>query len=206
MRLKLQKYDLALEYTPERNLATADALSRGPELKSDDSKEDHPLEINVVHALSNSPTASITPQDCDRETEIEAQNRGLIASMPVTDQKKRELQIETAKDTVLQQLANTIFTGWPEERKKCLPSLLPYWNYREELCISEGLVLKGSRIVVPTSLRPAMLEKLHVGHLGMEKCKRRARTAIFWPGLNQDINDYISQCSACLNLRSRQPS
>ncbi len=49
-----------------------------------------------------------------------------------------------------------------------------------------------------------MLKRLHEGHLGTEKCKRRARTAIYWPGINADIDRMVSTCDTCLKHRAKQ--
>ena len=57
-----------------------------------------------------------------------------------------------------------------------------YYHFRDELAVLNGVVLKGTRIVVPRSMRADMLERIHEGHLGTEKCRRRARTALYWPG------------------------
>ena len=61
-------------------------------------------------------------------------------------------------------------------------SLHDYWNFREELTIEDHLVLKGDRIVIPPTLRPEVLNIIHQGHLGQEKCLLRARTSVFWEG------------------------
>ena len=39
----------------------------------------------------------------------------------------------------------------------------------------EGLVFKGERIVIPVALREVMLKRVHIGHMGMVKCKIRAK-------------------------------
>ncbi len=49
-----------------------------------------------------------------------------------------------------------------------------------------------------------MLKRLHEGHLGTEKCKRRARTAIYWPGINADVDRIVSTCDTCLKHRAKQ--
>ena len=49
-----------------------------------------------------------------------------------------------------------------------------------------------------------MLRRIHSSHLGIEKCKRRARDVLFWPGMNQKIADMISKCSTCNTYRDAQ--
>ena len=63
-------------------------------------------------------------------------------------------------------------------------------------------VLKGHKILIPKS---QILYSLHIGHAGIEKTLRRARTAIFWPGLHINIQKLISSCPECLSYRNSNP-
>ena len=56
---------------------------------------------------------------------------------------------ETDKDEVLVTLKNQIIKGWPQMRDDCPFPLRAFWSYRDELSILDGLVLKGTRIIVP---------------------------------------------------------
>ena len=56
----------------------------------------------------------------------------------------------------------------------------------------------GERVVIPNSIRSEMLQKLHESHLGMEKCRARARSVMYWPAMSNDINEMIAKCSTCL--------
>ncbi|KAJ8023221.1 hypothetical protein HOLleu_35558 [Holothuria leucospilota] len=49
-----------------------------------------------------------------------------------------------------------------------------------------------------------MLRRIHTGHLGIEKCKKRAREVIYWPRIDQDIKNLVEVCSTCLTYRSKQ--
>lgn len=64
-----------------------------------------------------------------------------------------------------------------------------------------GLVWKGDRVVVPRDLRKEMLGKIHYNHMGLEKSRLRARESVFWPGINNDIQNIISNCNVCLSHR-----
>ena len=52
-------------------------------------------------------------------------------------------------------------------------------------------------MVIPSSLRRDMKEKLHASHLGVESCLRRARETIFWPGMSNEIKEMIATCETC---------
>ncbi|KAL1447257.1 hypothetical protein WDU94_005579 [Cyamophila willieti] len=43
-----------------------------------------------------------------------------------------------------------------------------------------------------------MLKEIHEGHLGIVKCKSRARDSLFWPSMSMDIQDMIEKCRICV--------
>ena len=49
-----------------------------------------------------------------------------------------------------------------------------------------------------------ILEKLHAAHQGTEKMKLRARSAVFWNGINKDIDQTVSHCTECQEAQPRQ--
>lgn len=108
-----------------------------------------------------------------------------------------DVRRETACDPTLSAVVEAVTHGWPLQRSSCPSILSPYWNYREELGVQEGLLLTGSRIVVPDSMKPRILVQLHAAHQGMEKTKLLARSSIFWVRLNQDIEKMVSECTTC---------
>ena len=64
-------------------------------------------------------------------------------------------------------LKHTIMQGWPSSIKQVPPVLQPYWTFREELNVEDGLLLKGTRIVIPSKMCEAILKLIHEGHLGL---------------------------------------
>lgn len=126
--------------------------------------------------------------------------------MPISDERLAEFKIATAKDPVLQKLKETIMQGWPSHRQLTSSTVLPYYNYRDELSVQDGLILRGDRIVIPTTLRQSLKKRLHVGHLGINSCLRRARDLVYWPGMSKDIRQYIEACSICASHSDKQPS
>ena len=172
MLLRLQKYDIELEYTPGKQLKLADALSR---IDPCPGKEIEGLDM-TVHEF---------------ETQVNA-----------SPQKLDDIRRETELDSELQCLKHTIMNGWPEFRSECPPHICNYWNYRDELSLIDGILLKGNRIIIPKMLRCDVLNQIHYAHLGIDKCRLRARDSVFWPNINKDIADLISQCEACCELQN----
>ena len=109
----------------------------------------------------------------------------------------QQIQTETVKDPTLNVLKSFISHGWPDKRSDCPSHLHGYWNYREELTVANGLILKGTRIVIPKKVQPEVLKQLHYAHQGGEKCKLRAKGSVFWAGINADIENMVKDCNPC---------
>ena len=64
--------------------------------------------------------------------------------------------------------------------------------------------MKGARLVIPSTLRSKVLEQIHKGHLGIEKCMLKARDSVFWPGIFTDIRETVEKCGIC-QVSSKSP-
>ena len=95
-------------------------------------------------------------------------------------------------------LKHTIMQGWPNSIKQVPPVLQPYWTCREELNVEDGLILKGTRIVIPDKNHEAILKLIHEGHLGLSKCKLHAEETVYWLGLNDQLQKLVLNCELCL--------
>ena len=65
------------------------------------------------------------------------------------------------EDSTLPTVGEVIMRGWPDRRSDCPAGLLAYGNYRDELTVADGLILKGTLIIIPESLQSAVLKQLH---------------------------------------------
>ena len=174
--LKLQKYDFNLEYSPGKTMVVSDALSRVY-------LNDHASEIP--------------------ETQLIHQVTLTFQLLPISKARLVELQEQTSLGPVIQQLRSYTLHGWPEKFK--IPNALkPYYNIRSEIVCHENLLLKGQRIIVPSSLRKTMKDIIHQGHNSIEKCKVRARQSLYWPGMNAEIEELVARCSHCMTYRNKQ--
>ena len=114
----------------------------------------------------------------------------------------QSIQKETQNDVELQTLLQYIMKGFPMTKDECHYAVQPYFNYREELTVVNGLVLKGQRIVIPNKLRQSCLVRLTLLIWGLTKLYR-ARQSVFWPGLTKDINEIILACPACMKYAAK---
>lgn len=96
--MKMQRYDFELIYTPGKHLVLADALSRAPKM---------------CHMSST-------------EKEVENHVNMIVESLPVCDEKLKQISEETAKDKELQTVMDLIHNGWPKG------SFPKYYHLRSE--------------------------------------------------------------------------
>ena len=68
---------------------------------------------------------------------------------------------------------------------------------KNELCVLGKLVLCGTRIVIPQSLRKQVLHLAHEGHQGLVKMKGRLRTKVWWPKMDTDAKRICKSCHGC---------
>ena len=176
-RLRLQKYDFDFQYVPGKQLHVADALSR---------------------AYLSEATSEISDQDMTYHV------HSVITRLPISAARLEQFQHETENDKTFQEVKGYIMNGWPKSCTDIDPCIKPYYNIRDYLSYVHNLILKNQRIVVPTVLRQEMKETLHTGHSGIERCKRRARDTLCWPGINAHLEDYFASCTTCIEFRNQQ--
>ncbi len=75
---------------------------------------------------------------------------------------------------------------------------------KAELSEHGGLVIKGSRIVVPRVMRKEILEKIHKGHQGLTKSRERAKESVRWSGISTEQKNAVMSCQTCRELRNTQ--
>ena len=120
-----------------------------------------------------------------------------VCFVQFSSNKLAELRGSTTNDDELRLLMKYIIDGFPEKQRNIPVDIRKYWPYRDELSVENGLIIKGEQLVIPMTLRAKYLETIHEGHQGITRCQARARTCVFWPGINRDIESLISQCHQC---------
>jgi hypothetical protein len=132
------------------------------------------------------------------EESIEVEVHLLAENLPMYEL----LKTETKEDDTLEVLYRYITTSWPAFKN--LPTdIKPYWNFKEDLFVHDGVIYKCDRIVIPKSMRESILSLLHESHMGIEKTRSRARMVVNWPNLNLDIENLVKRCAKCQEFGPR---
>ena len=162
-------------YKKGKDIPVADALSRVTPMDPEDNIQ---LPIIAVNMITTHILMSVHPQD-------------------TVSKKLDRLRKSTAQDNQLTRLSHYINTGFPCDKKNLPTDLQEFLNHREALSIENGLITCGNRIIVPNEMRAKMLQYIHEGHQGKERCLLRARNTVFWPKITYDIQELIERCIIC---------
>ena len=112
-----------------------------------------------------------------------------LSTVSKSDEKLAQLKETTDAAT---QLSAVIRAGWPSSKQDVTKESLPFWNYHDVLSLSDSIVFKGERVVIPKKMQQEMLKHIHGSHFGIKKCKCRARDVLFWPEMTSQIQEMIS--------------
>ena len=173
----LSAYDFVVQYKPTAKHGNADGLSRLPlnVTEPDDLSE----EADVVCAIEEQQLDCLPIQSCD-------------------------IQKATMQDPVLSQVYSYTLNGWPTSSKSLPDKVKPFFSKRFELTVNSRCLLWGIRVVIPNKFHPAILHLLHDGHPGMTKMKSIARLHVWWPGIDETIEQFVKTCTSCAQI-ARDP-
>ena len=123
-----------------------------------------------------------------------------VLSINMSNEKHEIFEKELLKDETLKIVANFCKNGWPVHKSKVLDSVKIFYKNKNEIILENNILFLGDRIIVPKSLKNAMMAQLHEPHMGITKTKRRAKELFYWPLMDSDIENFISKCQICLHF------
>ena len=176
-RMRLMGYSYTISHVAGKDLWTADTLSRAP-LRAEATRADNELmESTNIYVDS------------------------IMDNLPVSATYMDTLRENLRADSVCSAVMKMCQDGWPDN-SSCTSLLKLYWAERAYLTVQDGLLLKGTRLVIPSAMRNDVLAKIHQGHQGVVKCRERARQSVWWPGLSQQLNELVQNCRTCIKERT----
>lgn len=81
---------------------------------------------------------------------------------------------------------------------------MPYFKIRHNLSVIEEVILMEDRILIPKLLRKEILSRIHVSHMGIQRTQNLAKETVYWPNINTDIFNLVSNCEICLKFQNSQ--
>ncbi|UYV65228.1 K02A2.6-like [Cordylochernes scorpioides] len=174
LRLRMMRYSYSIHHTPGKDIVVADALSRSP--------------IKISH-------------EKDLENEICSFVQQITSCPPFKDENMKEIWKYQNEERECREIKDYCEKGWPTKNELSAEAK-DFWFLRYEMSVIDGLLMRNSRIYIPKSLRSKVLNSLHEGHLGIEKCRGRARSSVWWPRISQEIGELVRNCPNCIEERS----
>ena len=171
--LLLSAFSYDIEFKPTRQHGNADGLSRLP--------------------LGHRQAAAL---ECHSMTAEGAFVIGQMQALPVTVER---LQTATRQDPVLSKVLLYAREGWPTETPEEYKTFL---NRKHELSTEGDCLLWDTGVVVPSKLRARLVEELHRDHPGVTRMKAVARSYMWWPGLDKELEECARGCQACQAFKS----
>lgn len=168
-------YDFEISYVSTNSFGYADFLSR---LINSRAQPDKESVIATIHM----------------KTAVKQIQQESIYAVTVTSE---DIQQETKNDPTLQSVINYLNLGSPSDKKDITDEIQPYYIRRNNLLVVNNSLMLGERVVIPPKLRNKVLRHIHKGHPGMEKAKSIARSYVYWPKINSDIEESVRTCSKC---------
>ena len=150
-------------------------------------------------ALSRLPRPVTTATD-DTCTELV----NLVQHMSSTCVSALHIKDWTTKDPLLSKVRRFIQLGWPNNVTEV--PCKPYFSRKGELSVLDGCILWGTRVVIPPPGRQPLLKELHQAHPGVTKMKALARSYIWWPNMDTDIETLVKTCTECQESRPSPPT
>ncbi len=106
-----------------------------------------------------------------------------------------KVQKATLSDPILSKVYRYTKNGWPSHVTE---DLQPFWSRRNDLTVEGECVMLGIQVVIPQKLQDSVLQELHSTHPGIQRMKSQARGHVWWPGVDDDIENKVKSCTACL--------
>ena len=104
-------------------------------------------------------------------------------------------------DKTISRVRQLIRHGWPDNIDGDV-NLKPYVRHKLELSVFNNCILFGSCVVVPPHCRKTVLDKVYQCHLGVSRMKALARSYVWWPRMDADIERKVRECHVCRSNRN----
>ena len=118
--------------------------------------------------------------------------------------RRNQLRYSTNKDPVISELVKRyVREGWPQHIDR--PEVQEFKQYSSSRSMVADCLINGNRTVIPEVMRQQILDILHLGHFDMQQMKHMARSAVYWPHIDSQIEDICKCCSACAEHLNKPP-
>ena len=126
----------------------------------------------------------------------------LLESLQTSPVTADQIKTWTNHDPTLSRVKKLVLQGWIDTKDL---NIQPYQRRKEELSVQDGCLLWGSRVIIPPQGRGRVLEELHTAHPGVSRMKNLARSYMWWPNMDVDIEAKVKDCLQCQENQKSPP-
>ena len=142
--------------------------------------------LYTADTLPQAPTAEPRKNSIAFQNKVEVLVEAVTSTLPASNSRLKEHCEQQKSDPICSFIHSYCTQGW---------SVQSYWEVHSELTVCNDILLRGSRIVVSVALQEQTLNKIHHGHLGIQKCRARASIA---PRMSDQISNVVFNCPECV--------
>ena len=161
--------------------------------------------LKIAYTLFRAFDQTGDPTDNDMHHDMEHFIHNVVTNLPISDVKLMELRELNHNYPNMQMLHRYALGGWPEHMRDVPSPLKSLWDVRNDIHVTDGILLKDIRLIISSVWRNNILQKLHISHCGIEKTKTNARTTVFWPGMTMHIEEMVASCEKCMKYQIKLP-
>ena len=133
---------------------------------------------------------------CQRHLSQHMCLQSLFIGKVVTDTvNAAQVKQRTERDPVLSKLKTYLLHGWPSVVDS--EELKPYVKRMTELSLQDGCIFWGARVVTPPPGRSQIVVEIHETHPGVSLMKSLARSYVWWPKMDLDLENKVKSCTQC---------
>jgi hypothetical protein len=188
LKMKVMHLQYRVKWVKGTENVEADSLSRAPHAKA---KSSDLLDEDIEDDESHIAEVQVTQVFEAVDTKLR-------------DQRLLELRKFANQDVEYQQLSKYLSHGHPSSKEEWPDNLKQFFPMRDDLYFdTDGFIVYGEKLFVPTELRTTYLKRLLAMHQGAHKMSERAKKSIWWPFINRDIKNVAKTCEPCVE---RAPS
>lgn len=171
--MRLQPYEVTVKFMPGRE-NPSDFLSR------------HPLPGNKMNR---------------RQERMAEEYINMMISRSGPDAITAEqVKMHTKNDKVLQRIITIMNNNsWKDISQSSDPELQAFYRVRNEMSLNSTgeILLRGTRLVLPKSLRKQAVDLAHAGHQGIVRTKQLIRESVWFPNVDLDVERAVRKCIPC---------